>query len=84
MPLEPLSDKYLSFGWNVIAIDGHSFTQISDAVRQAREVYDQPTVIIASTISGKGVSFMENDPYWHGKPPSKKEEVQALKELTKK
>jgi len=84
MPLEPLSDKYLAFGWNVIVIDGHNFNQISNAVRQAREVYDQPTVIIAKTVPGKGVPFMENDPYWHGKAPNKKEESQALGELNKK
>jgi len=81
MPLEPLKDKYESFGWHVLEIDGHNFEQIVDAVNVAKAIYEKPTVIIAHTIPGKGVSFMEKDYLWHGRPPTKKEAEIALKEL---
>jgi len=81
MPLEPLKDKYESFGWHVLEIDGHNFEQIVDAVNVAKAIYEKPTVIIAHTIPGKGVSFMEKDYLWHGKPPTKEEAAVALKEL---
>jgi len=81
MPLEPLREKYRSFGWNVLEIDGHNFEAIIDAVNEAKAIYEKPTVIIAHTIPGKGVSFMEQDYLWHGKPPNKEEAVVALKEL---
>lgn len=81
MPLEPLKDKYESFGWHVLEIDGHSFEAIIDAVNEAKVIYEKPTVIIAHTIPGKGVSFMEKDYLWHGKPPTKEEAEIALKEL---
>ena len=81
MPLEPLRDKYESFGWHVLEIDGHNFTAIIDAVNEAKAIYEKPTVIIAHTIPGKGVSFMENDYLWHGKPPTKEEADKALVEL---
>ncbi|MBI1838890.1 MAG: transketolase [Candidatus Colwellbacteria bacterium] len=81
MPLEPLKDKYESFGWHVLEIDGHSFEQIIDAVNEAKAIYEKPTIIIAHTIPGKGVSFMERDYLWHGKPPTKEEAAIALKEL---
>ena len=81
MPLEPLEDKYKAFNWHVIGIDGHNIQEIMDAVNQARAVYENPTVIIARTIAGKGVSFMENLPEWHGKPPDKEQAKQALHEL---
>ena len=81
MPLEPLADKYKAFNWNVLEINGHNFEEIIDAVEHARAVYENPTVIIAHTIPGKGVSFMENLPEWHGKPPSKEEAKKALHEL---
>ncbi|CAN5326073.1 transketolase [soil metagenome] len=81
MPLEPFADKYRAFNWNVIEIDGHNFKEIINAVDKAKSVYDKPTVIIAHTIPGKGVSFMENKFEWHGKPPTKEEAVLALKEL---
>jgi len=81
MPLEPLEDKYKAFNWHVIGIDGHNIQEIMDAVNQARAVYENPTVIIARTIAGKGVSFMENLPEWHGKPPDKDQAKQALHEL---
>ena len=81
MPLEPLKDKYESFGWHVLEIDGHNFEQIVDAVNVAKAVYEKPTLIIAHTIPGKGVSFMEKDYLWHGKPPTREEADIALKEL---
>jgi transketolase len=81
MPLQPLKEKYQAFNWNVLEIDGHNFEEIIKAVETARAYYDGPTVIIAQTIAGKGVSFMENDFHWHGKAPNKEEIEQALEEL---
>ena len=81
MPLEPLKDKYEAFKWHVIEVDGHNFESIVDAVSEARAIHEKPTVIIAHTIPGKGVSFMENDYTWHGKPPNQEEASRALKEL---
>lgn len=81
MPLEPLGEKYESFGWHVLEIDGHNFEAIVDAANEAKTIYEKPTVIIAHTIPGKGVSFMEQDYTWHGKPPTKKQAEIALKEL---
>lgn len=81
MPLEPLAGKYVAFGWNVITVDGHNIEQIIDAANQARATYAAPTVIIANTIPGKGVSFMENMYEWHGKPPNAEEAKKALHEL---
>lgn len=69
MPLEPLKDKYEAFGWHVLEIDGHSFPQIVSAFAEAQAIFEKPTVIIAHTIPGKGVSFMENRFEWHGIPP---------------
>ncbi|MBI4148829.1 transketolase [Candidatus Woesearchaeota archaeon] len=81
MPLEPLEDKYKAFNWHVLHIDGHNFREIIAAVDHAKAVYERPTVIIAHTIPGKGVSFMENMPEWHGKPPKPEEARVALHEL---
>ena len=81
MPLEPLTEKYKAFNWNVIDIDGHNFQEIIDACEKAKAVFDRPTVIIAHVIPGKGVSFMENLPEWHGKPPNEKEAKKALHDL---
>ena len=69
MPLEPLKEKYEAFGWHVLEIDGHNFEEITDAVNMAKAIHEEPTVIIAHTIPGKGVSFMENDYLWHGAAP---------------
>lgn len=69
MPLEKLSDKFNSFNWHVIEIDGHNFRDIDDAVNQAKSVSDMPSVIIANTIPGKDVDFMERKFEWHGDPP---------------
>ncbi|MCR4278205.1 MAG: transketolase [Candidatus Berkelbacteria bacterium] len=81
MPLEPLADKYRSFNWHVLEIDGHNFEDIIAAFRHARAVFEKPTVIIAHTIPGKGVDFMESDYHWHGKVPKSDEAKLALKEL---
>jgi len=81
MNLEPLPDKWRSFGWNVIEVDGHDFTQIRAALEQAERVKGQPTMIIAHTIKGKGVSFMENNVDFHGKAPTREEAEKALREL---
>ena len=81
MPLEPFREKYESFGWHVLEVDGHNIAHFVDAVYEAKAIYEKPTVIIAHTIPGKGVSFMENDYLWHGKPPTQEEAAVALKEL---
>ncbi len=69
MPLEPLADKWKSWNWHVQEIDGHNFSEIHMAVGRAKAVFDQPSVIIARTIPGKGVSFCERRYEWHGNPP---------------
>ena len=69
MPLEPFREKYESFGWHVIEIGGHDFHAIVGAVAEAKAIYEKPTVILAHTIPGRGVSFMEADYRWHGIPP---------------
>jgi transketolase len=82
MPLEPLTQKLEAFNWHVQTIDGHNFEQIIKAVGEAQAVFDKPSIIIANTIPGKGVSFMENNFKWHGKAPTKEEGEKAIKELT--
>ena len=69
MPMEPLSHRFESFGWHVEEINGHDFSEIVSSVGRAQAVFDGPSVIIARTIPGKGVSFMERDFKWHGNPP---------------
>lgn len=81
MPLDPLKPKWESFGWHVQEIDGNDFVQIIGAVEAAKKVYERPSVIIARTVKGKGVSFMENEASWHGTPPKKEEYERAIKEL---
>ncbi len=81
MPLEPLADKWCAFNWHVIEIDGHNFTQIVDAVNQAKAIVEKPTVIIAHTIPGKGIGEIEGDYKWHGTPPNKEQAETWLKEL---
>ena len=81
MNLEPFTDKWQAFGWHVIEVDGHDFTQLFDAFERAKLIKGQPTVIIAHTIKGKGVSFMENNTDFHGKAPNTAEVEVALKEL---
>jgi len=81
MPLEPLRKKYEAFNWNVIEIDGHNIRQIIEATHQAKATYEKPTIIIAHTIPGKGVKFMEKDFTWHGKPPNKQEAKKAIHQI---
>jgi transketolase len=81
MELEPLTDKWKAFGWHTIEINGHDFNEILPALKEARETSGTPTIIIAKTIKGKGVSFMENNPSFHGKPPNKEQLNQALQEI---
>ena len=83
LPLEPFADKYRAFGWNVIDVDGHNIKKIIDACQESKAVYEKPTVIIAHTIPGKGVTFMESLFEWHGKPPSKEQADEAIAELDK-
>lgn len=77
----PLEDKWKSFGWNVFDVDGHNLSQLLKAFSEAESVKGKPSIIIARTIKGKGVSFMEGNNDWHGKAPSKEQAEQALKEL---
>ncbi len=81
MGLEPIAAKWQAFGWQTIDIDGHNISQILKAYHQAETVKEKPTIIIARTIKGKGVSFMEDTAAWHGKTPNKEQTVQALKEI---
>ena len=81
MGIDPLKDKWLAFGWNVIEIDGHDKNQIKMALQMADEMKGVPTLIIADTIMGKGVKSIENNNKWHGKVPSKEELPKFLAEL---
>lgn len=81
MNLDPIADKWKAFGWYTIVIDGHNMQQILDAYDEARSVKDKPVIIIARTVKGKGVSFMENTAEFHGRAPTKEETERALKEL---
>ncbi len=81
MPLEPLKEKYITFNWSVFEIDGNNIEEIINTLENIQNHIDKPLAIIAKTIPGKGVSFMENDYLWHGKAPNKEEANQALKEL---
>jgi transketolase len=81
MNIKPVDEKWRSFGWNVLEIDGHDFEAIFNAINKAEETKEKPTIIIAKTVKGKGVSFMENQVGWHGTAPTEEEMEQALKEL---
>lgn len=81
MPLEPLRDKYESFGWHVMEIDGHDPEEIVHALNESKKVFEKPTVIIARTIPGYGVDFMEWKAEWHGKPPCPAEGKTAIDQL---
>lgn len=81
MPLEPLKAKFESFNWSVIDIDGHNIREAIDAFNKAMAIFENPTVIIAHTIPGKGVDFMDWNFEWHGKPPKPEEANDALKQL---
>jgi transketolase len=81
MPLEPLRDKWEAFGWRVDEIDGHHFPSILGAIGRAKATPGRPAMILARTVKGKGVSFMENDNHWHGAPPSREQYERAMEEL---
>ena len=81
MPSEPLDKKFEAFNWNVIKIDGHNFEEILVALAKAKETKGAPTVILMSTVKGKGISFMENQVGWHGKAPSAEQYAAAVAEL---
>ncbi len=81
MPLEPMADKWRAFGWHVLEIDGHNMRQILEALDLAPKIHAKPTIIIARTVKGKGVSFMEHKSAWHGRAPTKEQYEQAMAEL---
>lgn len=81
MPLEPLREKYESFGWHVLEVDGHNIPQFIQACDEAKAIAEKPTLILAHTIPGKGVKEIEGDFRWHGKPPSTEEGKKFLDEL---
>ena len=81
MTVTPVDEKFRAFGWNVVVIDGHDFEQIFDAFDNARACKGKPTAIIAKTVKGKGVSFMEGQAGWHGKAPNEEQTQQAIEEL---
>jgi transketolase len=81
MRTDPLPDKWQAFGWHVQEVDGHDLSQVIGALEKARDVRGRPAVIIAHTVKGKGVSFMENKPEWHGKAPTPEQAERALAEL---
>jgi len=81
LDLEPITDKLKSFGWPVVEVNGHDVAQVDKALDQAEATKGAPTFIVAHTVKGKGVSFMENDPEWHGKAPKPAEAVEAIREI---
>jgi transketolase len=81
MPLEPFADKYRAFNWEVFECDGNNIAEFIDVAERAKAVKGKPQVIIAHTVPGKGVSYMEGDYTWHGKPPNKEQAAEALREL---
>ena len=81
MPLEDLHKKWESFGWHVLEVDGNNIESVIDTYAMAKAIVEKPVVIIAHTIPGKGVDFMENDFHWHGSPPNHEQAVKALHEL---
>lgn len=82
MPLGNLIGRYRSFDWKVIEIDGHDFNEIERSIKDAKEEEERPTVIVANTLFGRGVSFMENNPDWHARAPNAEEYKKAMEELT--
>ena len=81
MPSEPLDEKFAAFNWHVVKADGHNFDSLRAAFEEARAFGGAPSVILAKTVKGKGVSFMENDPGWHGKAPNAEQYERAMAEL---
>ena len=83
MSPEPVTDKFRAFGWHVISIDGHDFEQIRQALLESKGVEGKPTMIVAKTIKGKGISYMENQAGWHGSAPNPEQVAIAIEELDK-
>lgn len=83
MPLAPFRAKYESFNWQVLEVDGNNISSFIQTIETAKTLTDKPVVIIAKTIPGKGVSFMENNYIWHGKPPDAEQAAKAMEELKK-
>jgi transketolase len=81
MNIEPLAEKWKAFGWHTMEVDGHDLSQLITAFDEAKQVKGRPTAVIAHTIKGKGVSFMENNPEFHGRAPTAAEVERALEEL---
>ncbi len=81
MTVAPIKEKFEAFGWHAVSIDGHDFSQIFSALDEARKETERPTAIIAKTVKGKGVSFMEDEVGWHGKAPKEDEAKQAVRDL---
>jgi transketolase len=81
MDVAPLAEKWRSFGWHTLEIDGHNFEAIQAALAEAASTKGKPTCLVAHTVKGKGVSFMENNPKYHGMAPTKDERELALQEL---
>ncbi|MEW5872759.1 MAG: transketolase [Chloroflexota bacterium] len=81
MPLEPLPEKWSACGWHVVEINGHDVRQVAEALEMAHQIHDRPTIVLAHTTKGRGVSFMEDQSYWHGNVPSAEQLKQALAEL---
>ena len=82
MPMEPMVEKWRACNWAVLEINGHNMRQVLEALDTAQEIHDRPTLILAHTTKGKGVSYMENKSVWHGIPPSQAQYEQAVAELT--
>jgi transketolase len=83
MPMEPIDEKFQAFGWETLRIDGHDFEAILGSVDEAKKIREKPVCIVADTIKGKGVSFMENIRIWHGQAPNEEEYKKAIKEITR-
>ena len=82
MPLGNVAEKVAPFGWEVMTIDGNNMNEVVDALEYSRKPRDRPLFIVAKTVKGKGVSYMENNPKYHGSPPASREEYeQALREI---
>jgi transketolase len=81
MPIEPVIDRWRSFNWQVLEVDGHNVQELQKALEQSKKISQIPSIIIAHTVKGKGVSFMENQSFWHGNVPNDSQLQQALQEL---
>ena len=81
LDIEPVAEKWKAFGWPVLDVDGHDIAQVDKALDQAESIQGKPTFIVAHTVKGKGVSFMENDPEWHGKAPKPAEAIKGIREI---